>query len=118
MVSWDTLRSTYRYPQIPSSFISEQDPKTIAAARNRAQLRPSIPVGRPMSVSAAELHDALGSTLVGCSSALHDWNVDEERFLPIGGSEEAKQVLLDGMDEIVSSRFDIDACLIFHVLFT
>lgn len=117
-MSWDTLRSTYRHPQIPSPFVSEQDPKTIAAARNRAQLRPSILVGKSMSVTAAGFHDALGSTLVGCSSVLHDWNASEERFLPVGGNEETKQVLLDGMDEIISSRFDIDVCLSFQVSFT
>ena len=59
----------------------------------------------PVYVTAEDLLQDLKSTLVACSSALHIWDPNTERFIPIGSTHDTKKVLIiTGMDEVISQR--------------
>ncbi|KAI5121959.1 hypothetical protein M0805_002030 [Coniferiporia weirii] len=105
LVSWDTLRRSYRYPSAPSPFVTEQPPHVVAAARHRAQPRLLRQGEKLVYLSTSELLDYLGSTLIGCSSLLHVWNPTKERFVPAQGDGETLRIVLDGMDDTVSESY-------------
>ncbi len=55
-------------------------------------------------LDAEHLLKNLKSTLVGCSSSLHTWDAEVERFVLAGAEKGKPIVILDGMDEVVSER--------------
>ncbi|THH09217.1 hypothetical protein EW145_g2175 [Phellinidium pouzarii] len=105
IVSWDTLRSTYRHPTTPSPFVTEQAPHIVAAARHRAQPRLLRLDEKLVYLSTSELLDCLNSTLIGCSSILHIWDPTSERFILALENGESLRIVLDGMDDTVSESY-------------
>ncbi|TDL22621.1 hypothetical protein BD410DRAFT_828378 [Rickenella mellea] len=103
--SWDSLGSVTS-PTIPKSpFLTEQPAYICAAARYHT--RPRIYDAQEVlkHLDAEHLLKNLKSTLVGCSSSLHSWDAQVERFVLAGTGKGNPIVILDGMDEVVSESF-------------